>query len=112
MVNKFRLRKQMDIDSGTEIDEAFYNYGPYMMTNWKRVSLDQISKFKTESANWGDAKFLAVHKFTDALKKNSTNRAIGVCEHCKQEVESSIFLRGSFTVKDIFIISTGFDELI
>lgn len=112
LMNKFRQKKKTDIDSGIEVDEAFYNYGPYMMTNWKRVSLEDISKFKMESSNWSDSKFMIVHKFTDSLKRQSSNRAIGVCEKCKQEVESSIFLRGSFTVKDIFIISAGLDELI
>jgi hypothetical protein len=112
MNDKFRMKKDQDLKNGTEIDDAFYSFGPYMLTDWKRVSQEDISRFKLESSNWGGTKFAIVHKFTEALKKASINRVSGVCEKCKKEVESSIFLRGSFTIKDIFIVSIGLDELI
>lgn len=112
MNDKFRMKKNQDIKNGIEIDDAFYNFGPYMLTNWRKLSQEDISRFKLESSNWSASKFTIVHKFTELLKSASINRAIGVCEKCKKEVESSIFLRGSFTIKDIFIISAGLDELI
>lgn len=113
MISKFRQKREKELEAGIEIDEAFYNYGPYMLTNWRKITLDDIHEFKMDSINnWSDSKFTIVHKFTEALKKNSINRVIGVCEKCKSTIESSIFLRGSFTTKDIFIISAGLDELI
>jgi hypothetical protein len=46
------------------------------------------------------------------LRKASLNKVASVCEKCKEVTEDHIFLDGSFTVKDIFIVSAGLDELI
>ena len=53
-----------------------------------------------------------IHKFTKQLKDASLNKARVACEKCKEVTESHIFLEGSFTIKDIFIISARLDELI
>lgn len=113
MHDKFKNLRNRDIQAGRNVDEAFYKFGPYLMTNWKRTSLNDIVDLKLESTNkWNNTKFNIVYKFTEALRKASHNVVMGVCEKTKKEIQSRIFLRGSFTVKDIFIISTGLDELI
>jgi hypothetical protein len=67
---------------------------------------------KAESIGWSERKFLIVYKFIEPLEKAALNKVLSICEKCRAQTESSIFLEGSFTVKDIFIISAGLDELI
>lgn len=109
---KFREKKKSEITRGVEIDDSFYDAAPYLVWDWRNLNHANMSRFKMETVGWGDHEFAIIYKVTSSLKKASTNRAIGVCEKCKKEVESSIFLGGSFTVKDIFIISARLDELI
>lgn len=110
--NKFRQRQLKDESSGVQIDKSFYKHGPYLLNGWRRVDHDVLSELKMSSIGWGDNKFLIIYKFTDLLEKDTLNKAGSVCEKCKTQTESHIFLGGSFTVKDIFIISAGLDELI
>lgn len=110
--NKFRLKRQEDKKKGIEIDESFYEFGPYIIKEWRGLTNTMISDLKFESNSWPDNKFVFIHKFTNSLKDSSLNKVISVCEKCKDLTESHIFLEGSFTVKDIFIISIGLDELI
>jgi len=112
VIDKFKQKRKAESTSGFEIDEAFYKFGPYLVHDWRRLTMDNISQLKQESLGWSDKKFTVIHKITEMLRKASVNRATGVCEKCKTRLESSIFLGGSFTVKDIFIVSTRLDELI
>jgi hypothetical protein len=108
----FRRKRKMELDAGQEIDKAFYDFGPYLLNDWRKLTLKDISSLRFESNSWSASKFTVIHKITQLLKKASSNKAIGVCEKCKDRLETSIFLGGSFTVKDFFIISVGLDELI
>ena len=110
--NKFRLKQQEDINKGVEIDESFYEFGPYLIKDWRTVSNSSLTDLKFSSNTWPDNKFIFIHKFTKQLKEASLNKVLSICEKCKNTTESHIFLEGSFTVKDIFIISAGLDELI
>jgi len=110
--NKFRLKKQDDIAKGVEIDESFYEFGPYLIKDWRVVTNSSLTDLKFSSNTWQDNKFIVIHKFTKLLKEASLNKVLSICEKCKNSTESHIFLEGSFTVKDIFIISAGLDELI
>lgn len=110
--NKFRNKRQEDIDRGVEIDDAFYEFGPYLINEWRTLSPHDIVDLKFASNTWPENKFVFIHKFTEQLKKASLNKVASVCEKCKDVTESHVFSQGSFTIKDIFIISIGLDELI
>jgi hypothetical protein len=112
MLSKFRQKKKNEQQNGIPIDDAFYKQAKYLITDWRRTDLDVLGQLKAESTVWTDNKFLIIHKFTELLEKNTLNKVASVCEKCKTQTESHIFLGGSFTVKDIFIISAGLDELI
>jgi hypothetical protein len=109
---KFRQKRTDEISKGTEIDESFYDFGPYLIPEWRSLTPQTLTDLKFTSNLWPDNKFMFIHKFTNELKKASLNRAASLCEKCKQITESHIFLEGSFTVKDFFIVSAGLDELI
>lgn len=109
---KFRQKKREETQYGTIADPSFYNHGPYLVKDWRKIDMQTLSEIKMQSLDWSENKFVVIHKFTDALEKASLNKAASVCEKCKTQTESHIFLGGSFTNKDIFIISAGIDELI
>lgn len=112
-INSILKKKRIsDQKRGIEVDKSFYSIAPYLLGDWKQVRPEMIGEFKIESNSWSNDKFNAVHKFTEDFKSMSLNKAAGVCTKCKEPTESHIFLGGSFTVKDIFIISARFDELI
>ena len=112
MKNRFRQKRRKEEQDGIPVDAAFYKHGPYLLNEWRRTDNDLLGELKAASLSWSENKFLVIHKFTDLLEKDNLNKAASVCEKCKTQTESSIFLGGSFTVKDIFIISAGLDELI
>lgn len=112
VLSEFRRYKNKEIQSGRSIDDSFYNIAPYMIKDWRDLTDQNILQIKSSYDGWGDIKFTAVYKFIEELKKTSLNRVLGSCEKCKSRLEDHIFLGGSFTTKDIFIISGGFNEFI
>lgn len=111
-MDKFREKKKQEENAGVEIDKAFYNVGPYLVKDFRNLNKANMSMLKQNTFSWSDRKFTIIHKFTEMLRKSAVNKAAGICEKCKSQMESSIFLGGSFTVKDIFIVSARLDELI
>jgi hypothetical protein len=109
---KFRQKRKDEETRGVEIDDAFYEYGPYSVPEWRKVDIAGLTDFKFSSIDWHPNKFTFIHKFTKQLEKANLNKAVCVCEKCKTQTESHIFLGGSFTIKDIFIISARLDELV
>ena len=111
-ISKIRQKRKEEQERGVQIDASFYKHAAYLNRDWRRLDMQAVSSMKMESLEWPENKFIVIHKFTDLLETKSVNRASSVCEKCKTQTESHIFLGGSFTVKDIFIISAGLDELI
>jgi hypothetical protein len=108
----FRQKKELDLKNGVDIEDSFYRFGPYLISNWRETTLEDLGRLKVESNGWSTEKFTIIWKVTELLREASLNRVTGVCEKCKSRLENHIFLGGSFTTKDIFIISAGLDELI
>lgn len=112
VMDKIRQRKKLDQARGVSTDKAFDTYGKYLFSEWRALSMEAISQVRVSSMDWNDTKFLAVHKAVEMLENNSLNKVASVCDKCKKLTESHIFLGGSFTVKDIFIISAGLNEIL
>ena len=112
MANKFRQKRREEEQKGIEIDAAFYEYGEYLIGEWRKTDMSMLTALKFNSLEWKENKFVFIHKFTKSLTKASLNKVASVCEKCKTQTESHIFSAGSFTIQDIFIISVGLDELI
>jgi hypothetical protein len=111
-VNAFRKHKKEQLAKGKTVDDAFYEVIPYLFNDWRNLTPEAINSLIMSFNDWSRDKFIAVHKFVEMIKKVSLNKATGVCEKCKSRLEDHIFLGGSFTTKDIFIISAGFFEFI
>lgn len=112
IVDKFKNHRKKQISQGKKIDESFYKLAPYLAYDWRNITDSDIFSMSSSYNGWSRDKFLAVNKFVELLKDNELNKATGVCEKCKSRLEDHIFSGGSFTTKDIFIISGRFDEFI
>jgi len=110
--NRFRTRRADEVNRGSEIDEAFFSFGPYLIQDWRSATPQAITELRFNSLAWQENKFVFIHKFTEQLKTASLNKVVSVCSKCKEVTESHVFSTGSFTIKDIFIVSAGLDELI
>ena len=109
VVNEY---KELCLIRGLSEDEAFDKIVPYLIDSWRTTSAEKLLELRSESNRWSENKFLFLHGATEALIKNSKNKVLGICEKCKSKIASSIFLGGSFTVKDIFIVSSRLRDLI
>jgi hypothetical protein len=109
---RIRQKRKEELGVPKEDSSSFYRHVKYLVKDWRRADSRALSDLRIEMLDWSENKFLIIHKFTDFLEKDRLNKAISICEKCRTQTESHIFLGGSFTVKDIFIISAGLDELI
>lgn len=108
----FNEYKKLCKRRGISEDKSFDDIAPYLIPNWRNFNANELLSLRNQSNNWQENKFLFLHKATSMLKANSKNKVHGVCEKCKTKMASSIFLGGSFTAKNIFIVSTGLRDLI
>ena len=97
---------------GLEEDKAFDKMAPYLIASWREFSAMDLLNLRSESSRWPENKFLFLYRACEMLEKNSKNKVLGICEKCKTKIASSIFLGGSFTAKDIFIVSTRLRDLV
>lgn len=109
IINEYKaLCKRRGIDE----DKAFNKIAPYMIPNWRDFSASDLIELRSQASRWHENKFIFLHKACEMLEKNSKNKVLGICEKCSTKMASSIFLGGSFTAKDIFIVSTRLRDLV
>ena len=106
------IRKKQQAKDLVVEDDSVYKQIKYFIDDWKNYSPNDIKSLLVESVGWSERKFLIIYKFIESIEKSMLNRLSCTCEKCQHTTETHIFLGGSFTVKDIFIISAGLDELI
>ena len=97
---------------GTNIDKAFIKIVPYLVGNWESLDINTYSALNQDSLTWNIIKFSFISKFADEIQKSKRQILKADCPNCGSKIDSRIFLDSSFTVKDLFLISTGFSELV
>jgi len=97
---------------GKELDKAFIKIVPYLIGNWETLDSATYSALNQESLKWNIPKFTFISKFADEIQKSKKQILKADCPNCGSKIDSRIFLDSSFTVKDLFLISTGFSELV
>lgn len=108
-------KRREDTSFGHQADDAFYKHSPYLLGDWRQMSAHPqiFQQMKLASMNsWSIDKFSVVDAVVKKLEANSINRVKCVCEKCRQLTESHIFLGGSFTIRDLFVVPARLDELV
>jgi len=97
---------------GIPVDKAFIKIVPYLVGNWESLTPESYSALNQESLTWNIPKFTFISKFADEIQKSKRQLLKADCPKCGSKIDSRIFLDSSFTVKDLFLISAGFSELV
>lgn len=97
---------------GISVDKAFIKIVPYLVGNWESLDTAAYSALNQESLSWNIPRFTFISKFADEIQKAKRQLLKMDCPKCGSKIDSRIFLDSSFTVKDLFLISAGFSELV
>lgn len=111
-VEKLRARITEIRRSGAQPDKAFITVAPYLIQDWNNFNRDAYQKLSQSSFNWHINKFTFIKKFTEKIENARLTSVSTVCPKCGKPVSSPLFSKSGFTIKDIFLISGGLDELI
>ena len=94
------------------IDELVFRIAPYMIRSWKTLSEAGLEKFRAETFKWSRNKLLYIAGKVDAIEKAVSLNIKRDCPKCNVVLETPLFFRGGFTIKDLFFISDGPDDLV
>lgn len=97
--------------NGRDLEKEFLKILPYLSNN-PILPKSEIIKIHSAYLGWSDNKFFAVTKIADILDKSKHEILCMACPKCSTKITSPIFLDSSFSVKNLFFISAGLNELI
>jgi len=111
-VERLRARISEAKKSGKTIDRAFITVAPYIIQDWQTLTQQAYSDLSRESFGWHINKFTFIKKFTEMIERARLSMVSTQCPKCGSRVSTPLFQQSGFTVKDLFLISGGLDELI
>jgi len=111
-VEKLRARITQARADGRKIDKAFIPIAPYLIQDWQSFTQQKYQDLATENFSWHINKFTFVTKFVKLLEDARMSMVGTSCPKCGKPVSTPLFSKSGFTVKDLFFISGGLDELI
>jgi len=98
--------------SKKSIDKAFIKIAPYLIQDWQTFTQSEYDTLSKENFAWHINKFTFVTKFVDILEGARNSMVSTSCPKCGNKVSSPLFSKSGFTIKDLFFISGGLNELI
>lgn len=99
-------------DEGEFVDKAFMRIAPYLVKEWRTLDDKKLEALRMDTLKWGKNKVLFVNGIASLIEKAVNLSVKKECPKCHIELEAPIFFRGGFTIKSLFYISGGIDELI
>jgi len=111
-IERLRARISDSRKSGKSPDKAFIGVAPYIVQDWQALNLQRYNDLSRESFAWHINKFTFIKKFTEMIEDARSSMVNTQCPKCGNKVSTPLFSQSGFTVKDLFLISGGLDELI
>jgi hypothetical protein len=111
-VEKLRARISQAKADGNSVDKAFIKIAPYIIQDWQSFTQEAYHKLSRENFAWHINKFTFVTKFVEELEKARRSMVATTCPKCGKLASTPLFSRSGFTIKDLFFISGGLNELI
>jgi hypothetical protein len=111
-VERLRARIAEVRKSGKSPDRAFISIAPYLIQDWQSLNQQAYTTLSRESFGWHINKFTFIKKFTEMIERARLSMVNTQCPKCGNKVSTPLFQQSGFTVKDLFLISGGLDELI
>lgn len=112
VIERLRARIAEGRKMGKNPDKAFIALSPYVVQDWQNLSQQAFIDLSRESFGWHINKFTFIKKFTEMLESARFSMMGMQCPKCGGRVTTPLFQKSGFTVKDLFLISGGLDELI
>lgn len=97
---------------GGFIDMAFVKVAPYLIKEWRTLDEKKLDALRMDTFKWGKNKTLFINGIADMIEKAVNLSVKKECPQCHIDLEAPIFFRGGFTIKDLFALSSGLDELV
>jgi hypothetical protein len=111
-IERLRARITDVKKTGKNPDRAFIGVAPYLVQDWSTLNLQEYNELAKGSFGWHINKFTFIKKFTEMIEDARSSMVNTQCPKCGNKVSSPLFSQSGFTVKDLFLISGGLDELI
>jgi hypothetical protein len=111
-VERVRSRIAETRKQGRKIDKAFISIVPYIVQDWQELSPQAYADLSKDSFAWHINKFTFIKKFTELIEDSRLSMVGTTCPKCGGRATTPLFQKSGFTVKDLFLISGGLDELI
>jgi len=112
VVEKLRTRISQAKADGRKIDKAFITIAPYIIQDWSTFSQQAYYDLSKNNFAWHVNKFTFVTKFVKLVESARHSMVTTTCPKCGKLASSPLFSKSGFTVKDLFFISGGLNELI
>lgn len=111
-VEKLRARISQARADNHKVDKAFVAIAPYLIQDWQTFDQQSFYNLSRENFAWHINKFTFVSKFVKILEDSRKSMVATTCPKCGKPASTPLFSRSGFTVKDLFFISGGLNELI
>ena len=112
VIERLRARISETRKQGRTPDKAFISLSPYIVQDWQNLNQQAFFDLSRESFGWHINKFTFIKKFTEMIESARFSMVGMPCPKCGGRVTTPLFQKSGFTVKDLFLISGGLDELI
>lgn len=111
-IEKLRARISQVKADNRSIDKAFITIAPYLIQDWQSFTQQAYYDMSRENFKWHVNKFTFVTKFVKLLETARNSMVGASCPQCGKPVSTPLFSKSGFTIKDLFFISGGLNELI
>jgi hypothetical protein len=111
-VEKLRARIIQAKADGRKIDKAFIPIAAYLIQDWQSFNQQAYYDLSSENFAWHLNKFTFVTKMVKMIESARSSMVTTQCPRCGKTISNPLFSKSGFTVKDLFFISGGLDELI
>jgi hypothetical protein len=112
VIERLRARIAESRKQGRTPDKAFISLSPYIVQDWQNLTQQSFSDLSKSSYGWHINKFTFIKKFTELIEDARFSMVGMTCPKCGGRITTPLFQKSGFTVKDLFLISGGLDELI
>jgi hypothetical protein len=100
------------VKSKKQIDEWFVRAAPYLIDDYRNADNGSLDALRMETLDWHRDKFMFVTKAVDLLEAGKSTSLSIRCPKCDKRINQDIFTSPSFTIKNLFIVSTRLIDLI
>lgn len=108
-IKKYLMQKR---NEGENMNPFISKILPCVINDGSLVNDEYIEKLRMETVNWSKNKVLYVNGIVDLINESSKMIVKHTCEKNGAALEVPLFFRGEPSIKNLFSVSEGLDELI